>query len=174
MFCNFGWPQIPASEWRFFDLNITMPSLFAVLDSAQYSTARNTLMYKSLLFCQTYLECCLTAMIYRCKNVRVKQQRCYWAIMGVFWFWRRLTGSSLRAGLSRRKCRTQDQSTTYDLTNQGHAYKFKFKFKFKFKYFIASYTKQSVHRGCCNKVSHAHTQGNLTKHNTKNPKKNLG
>ena len=126
MFCNFGWPQIPASEktnWRFFDLNITMPSLFAALDSAQYSTARNTLMYKSLLFCQTYLECCLTAMIYRCKNVRVKQQRCYWAIMGVFWFWRCLTGSSLRAGLSRRKCRTQDQSTTYDLTNQGHAYK---------------------------------------------------
>ena len=109
MLCNFGWPQIPASEktnWRFFDLNITMPSLFAALDSAQYSTARNTLMYKSLLFCQTYLECCLTAMIYRCKNVRVKQQRCYWAIMGVFWFWRRLTGSSLRAGLSRRKCRT--------------------------------------------------------------------
>ena len=36
----------------------------------------------------------------------------------------------------------------------------------KFKYFIASYTRQSVHRGCCNKVSHAHTQGNLTKHNT--------
>ena len=38
--------------------------------------------------------------------------------------------------------------------------------KFKFKYFIASYTRQSVHRGCCNNVSHAHTHGNLSKHNT--------
>ena len=34
---------------------ITVSSLFVALTLAQYNTARNTLMYKLLLFCQTYL-----------------------------------------------------------------------------------------------------------------------
>ena len=80
---------------------------YAIAQRFRSSTAQQEILWCTLLFYQTYLECCLTAMIYRCKNVRVKQQRCYWAIMGVFWFWRRLTGSSLRAGLSRRKCRNK-------------------------------------------------------------------
>ena len=57
------WMAADAGKWENhvgifrsqYQKKIAVSSLFAVLTLAQYNTARNTLMYKLLLFCQTYL-----------------------------------------------------------------------------------------------------------------------
>ena len=100
-----------------------MSSLFATLSSIQLSTARSALMYKCYHSINLTWNV-LTTMMHTKFCVKF-QQGCHWAIMGVFClltpFW--LNPALCKQSLAVRKCRTQDQSTKDDLTNQGHAYK---------------------------------------------------